>query len=270
MKHSSPVLLMALVSVFLCSALGPGSGKAADPPLRYSQAAQVYAAFGKENIELFKQKTGIEVESFVASSASAVYRLNNDFADIASTSRQLYQRHKEKGFVEIPFCKDPMAVIVHPSCPVDGISGEQLQGIFNGDITNWQLLGGPDARIIVVAPGEETGANQNFRRQVMKHKDIVYDIMTYQSTTVIDIIEKFPDSISFISRGATVANKGVKALKIDGFLPDAHQYPYFQTFSFVTQGEPRGAAKAFVDHTFSADGQNLIRQKGMVPLPRTP
>lgn len=270
MNKKLGMIVMVLSVAFLWAAPGIASSATGGEPLRYSQAAQVYAAFGKEVIELFQEKTGVAVESSVYPSPSALYRLMNDFADIASTSRQLYSRHKEKGYVEIPFCKDPLAVIVHPNCPVEGISSDQLQEVFSGDITNWQLLGGPDAPIVVVVPGHDTGANQNFRRQVMKHKDIVYDIMTYQSTTDIQVIEKFPWSISFIARGAMIENKGVKVLKIDGLSPGDPQYPYYQMFSFVTHGEPSGPAKAFVDFVFSIEVQNIIRRKGMVPIAPTP
>lgn len=270
MKKQALFLTMVLATIFLWGTLGSASPAAAADTLRYSQAAQVYGAFGKEGIQRFQQKTGIEVESYVSSSLSAVYRLMNDFADIASTTRPLYYRYKENGYVEIPFCKDPLAVIVHPSCPVDGVTADQLQDVFSGDITNWKALGGPDEPIVVVVPGKDTGANQNFRRQVMKHKEIVYDIMTYKSTTDIDVIEKFPWSISFIARGATVANKGVKALKIDGLSPENPEYPYYQVFAFVTKGEPSGPAKAFVEFTFSPEGQELIKQKGMLPISRNP
>jgi len=64
------------------------------------------------------------------------------------------------------------AKILLLSCGVDSVTKEQLQAVFSGTITNWKELGGSDLPIVVVAPGEHTGANKNFRRQVMKHKEI--------------------------------------------------------------------------------------------------
>jgi len=270
MKKQALALAMILGTIFLWGTLGPDSAATAQETLRYSQAAQVYRAFGAEGIELFQKKTGIQVEVFVSSSPSAVNRLMNDFADIASTTRQLYYRYSEYGYVEVPFCKDPLAVIVHASCPVTGLTTAQLEEVFSGGITNWQALGGPDAPIMVVVPGKDTGANQNFRRQVMKRKEIVHDIMTEKSIAVIDIIEKFPLSISFISRGASIGDAGVKALKIDGLSPGEPEYPLYQIFSYVTKGEPSGPVKALVDFAFSAEAQDLIRKKGMLPISRTP
>jgi phosphate transport system substrate-binding protein len=270
MKKQALLLVMALGTIFGWGGLGTDSALLAQEPLRYSQAAQVYRAFGEEGVELFHEKTGIPVEVFVASSPAAVNRLMNDFADIASTTRQLYYRYSEYGYVEIPFCKDPLAVIVHASSPVTGLTTAQLEEVFSGGITNWQALGGPDVPILLVVPGKNTGANQNFRRQVMKRKEIVHDIMTEKSTAVIDIIEKFPASISFISRGATIDDEKVKALKIDGLSPGEPEYPLYQIFSYVTKGEPSGPVKAFVDFAFSTEAQDLIRKKGMLPISRTP
>ncbi|MFO7497159.1 MAG: substrate-binding domain-containing protein [Desulfobacterales bacterium] len=270
MKKQALSLAMILGTIFLWGTLGPDSAATAQETLRYSQAAQVYRAFGQEGIELFQKKTGIQVEVFVSSSPSAVNRLMNDFADIASTTRQLYYRYSEYGYAEFPFCKDPLAVIVHTSSPVTGLTSAQLEEVFSGGITNWQALGGPDVPILLVVPGKDTGANQNFRRQVMKRKEIVHDIMTEKSTAVIDVIEKFPASISFISRGASIADENVKALKIDGLSPGEPEYPLYQIFSYVTKGEPSGPVKALVDFAFSTEAQDLIRKKGMLPISRTP
>ena len=39
-------------------------------------------------------------------------------SDIASMARKLYPRHRNYGFEETPFCKDPLAVIVNAPCPI--------------------------------------------------------------------------------------------------------------------------------------------------------
>jgi phosphate transport system substrate-binding protein len=270
MKKQALLLVVTLGTILLWGSLGHHSAASAQDSLRYSQAAQVYRAFGKEGVEMFQKKTGIPVEVFVSSSSSAVNRLMSGFADIASTTRQLYYRYNEYGYVEIPFCKDPLAVIVHADATVTDLTIDQLEEVFSGGITNWKDLGGPDTPIMVVVPGKDTGANQNFRRQVMKHKEIVYDLMTYESTDVIDVVAKFPGAISFISRGASITTEGVKALKIGGLPPGDPAYPLHQVFSYVTKGEPSGAVKAFVDFAFSPEAQELFSRKGMLPIARTP
>jgi phosphate transport system substrate-binding protein len=244
----------------------PDSGANAQETLKYSCAAQIYDAFGQERLDAFTKETGIKVEAYVSSSGSAVYRLMNGFSDLASTTRPLYYRHKESGYVEIPFCRDPIAIIAHVSCTVRDITAAQVQGIFSGEIKNWKELGGPDQPVTVIVPGKETGAYKNFDRLAMERKEILYDFMSYQSTMVIEAVKRFPWSVSFISLGATNTKAATKTLTINGLDPKDKDYPYYQIFYFVVKGEPGGLEKKFIDFALSDKGKEIIKQKGMVPV----
>ena len=90
--------------------------------------------------------------------------------------------------------------------------------------------------------------------------------MTYRSTMDIDVVERFPWSISFITHGAIVRHEKVKTVKIDGKSPQDADYPYHQTFYFITKGNPAGAAKALIDFTLSEKGIRIMKSKGMLPI----
>jgi len=234
--------------------------------LSYSCSAQVHKAFETERIPAFTEATGIDVNVYVCSSGTAVNRLMNDYSDIASTARRLAFPAREHGYTETVFCKDPLAVIVHSDCPVTNITDKQLQGVFSRDIYNWKQLGGPDRPILLVVPGKNTAAYANFERQVMTRSDIVYDLITYTSTQVIDIVNRVQSSISFIAQGAVANQVGVRTMKINGLGIKDGGYPYYQEFSFVTKGAPRGAAKAFIDFASSEKGIEIIKKLGMTPV----
>lgn len=249
--------------------LAPASIVTAQETVKYCCSNQVYGAFSKEQIELFTMSTGIKVEVKKASSASCVYNLGRGFCDIASTTRKLYHRHEDYGYKEFPFCKDPIAVIARKECGVDSLTEEQLQDLFAGDITNWKQVGGADLPVMIIVPGNDTAAHKNFRRQVMKTKEISHDFMAFDSTMVIEAVKYFPcGAVSFISQGAAVHHKELKALKINGLSPGAADYPYFQIFYFITKQEPEGNLKKFIDLTYSAEGAKIIRNNGMLPIPR--
>lgn len=247
-----------------------GSSAVAQDRVRYARSAQVDEAFGKEALDAFERKTGIEVGSVVCSSSAAVLQLDRDLVDIASTTRTPQTDRWEGRYVTTAFCKDPLAVIVNHRCKVDGLTSAQLQDIFAGDILNWMEVGGPDGAILRVVPDKKTGANINFSRQVMKQKDMVYDIMTYQSVDAVKVTEQMTGTISFIARGAVLGRPGIKVLKIDGRSPDDPEYPYFQAFYMVTKGMPKGAAGALVDFVFSPEARGIMKKRGMIPLERTP
>ena len=264
------IFKITLISLLLGTwVLVPASTVMAQEAVKYCCSNQVYAAFSKEKIEAFTKSTGIEVDVKTASSGSSIYNLGVGFCDIASTARKLYHRHEVYGYKEFPFCKDPMAVIARKECGVERLTQEELQDIFAGDITNWKEVGGADLPILVIVPDTKTAAHKNFRRQVMKRKDIAHDFMAYDSTMVIEAVKYFPcGSVSFISQGAAVHHKELITLEIDGLSPTNKDYPYFQEFHYVTKGEPTGNVKKFIDFTFSDEGKKIIEQYGMIPISR--
>jgi len=234
--------------------------------LRLSSSAQVYDAYLKDVIPAFEGQTGFQVDVFISSSASSLGRLMNGMCDLATTVEGFKFRYGEYGYLEIPFCKDPLVVITHPAVPTESITDEQVRGIFSGRITNWKDLGGPNERIILVVPGDSTAAYKNFVRQAMGREEVVYDFMSYLSTVAVKAIQSVPYSISFIGQGVIAGQSGIKTLRINDRAPGDAEYPYHQVFSFAIEGNPTGLARKFVDFVFSEEGQKVIRKKNMTPI----
>jgi len=267
MKKRIAILSLLIASLLFLGTIVPLTVADADPRIRYSCSAQIYEAFENSRIDAFTKETGIPVELFVASSKSCLYRVMQDMTDICSSTRAIYQRHKDYGLIEIPFCKDPLAIITKKSFAVKNLSAAQLQQIFSGGITNWKEVDGPDLPITIVVPGDATGAHKNFRRMVMTHQEIKYDYLTYKSTRVLEAIEELPaGAVSFISRGAQFTHPDIKVLSINGEKPGDENYPYYQIFYLVSKGEPTGQIKAFVDFIKSKKGQSIILERGMLPI----
>jgi ABC-type phosphate transport system substrate-binding protein len=59
---------------------------------------------------------------------------------------------------------------------------------------------------------------------------------------------------------------GLQEIRIDGKVPGATGYPFYQTFSFVTNSSPNGQVKSFIDFALSDKGREIIEKKGMVPV----
>jgi len=114
---------------------------------------------------------------------------------------------------EIPICRDSLAIIVNSQCSVKDIAEDQLRRIFSKEITNWSEVGGPNQPIVVFVPGKNTAAYKNFDHEAMKRNRIRYDFMSYESTTVIKAIERFPWEISVIGQGSARNTGDVKKYK---------------------------------------------------------
>jgi len=268
MQKANRISSLIIAGLLLLWTIVPLSTATADQELRYSCSAQVYEAFENVRLDAFTKETGIPVDLFVTSSMSCVYRVMQDMTGIASTTRALYQRQKDHGLVETPFCKDPLAVITHKALPVNNISTGQLRQIFSGSVANWKEVGGPDLPVTLVVPAYDTGANKNFRRLVMRHKETTYDYITYKSSRVLEAIERLPvGAISFISTGAITNHPNIKALSINDQKPSDQNYPYYQVFYMVTKGEPTGPVKAFFDFINSKKGKAVLLEREMLCRP---
>jgi len=266
-KISVLILLKVIISLLLATLVfnPPASAKEV---LRYSSSAQVREAFGMEGLNAFSAATGVEIDLFVGSSDSAVYRLMMGHSDIASTVERLHETHAVYGYQEIPFCKAPIVVVTNVKTPVRNVTSTQLRAIFSGEITSWKQLGGPEESIIVVVPAKDTGAFKNFNQLALKRSHVQYDFMAYRSTDVVKLVKRLPWSITFISQGAHTVNEAVKIISVDGLSPGDSNYPYSQTFSFVTKGKPCCAAEKFIDFAFSEEGRRIMTKNGMTPLAR--
>lgn len=240
--------------------------------VRASVSSQVAQAYGKEILLKYETITGFHAQTYVGPSQIAINRLVNGVCDLAIIEQPVSNEMKADGYVEIPFCRDAMAIITNKRyasgepCRIDNLSTKQLRAVFSGSIDNWKQLGGPDQDIILIVPGKDTGAFQNFKGLVMRVKELRYDFITYQGTKAIQGITYIPGAISFVAQGAISKNDDIKIINVDGLSPADKDYSLYQTFYFLTRGEPKGAAKAAINFGLSKWGIDIMRSKGMFPI----
>jgi len=254
-------ILTAVMGLIIFAA--PASAANGSDPLYFSCSAQMHAAFGPVFFQTFTEQTGIEVEVYVCSSDAAVNRLSNDVAELAGSAKSLYHRHQAYGYHQVKFAKDPLVLFTNEKVSIGSLTRQQIQDIFAGSITNWKAVGGKDHGIVTIIPGQHTGAYWNFRSEFMEGRDLKYDFMSYKSAMVVRAVQVYPYAISFITRAAVYGEPNLKVLKVNGIAPDSPDYPYIQTFSFVTKGQPQGQAKALIDFTVNGEGRKILRKKGV-------
>jgi len=238
----------------------------AQDKLKFSCSAQIAEALGKDVIEILKEKRGIVFDLKIVSSDIALKRLENGFSEIAAVTLPISFEMAEKGYVAIPFCKDPIVVIGDKSVSTDSLSFEDVRSIFSGEFSDWSQVGGDKLPLIKIIPCEATGAYKNFERLFMGLKPVKYDFMTYCSVTTISGVESMKGAVSFISHGAAVKSDKIKIFNIDKISPMSPKYKYFQIFTFVTKGRPSDSAKELIDVALSKAGQDIMKEKGMIPI----
>lgn len=253
------VLLIALASALPTAAFAQGVVNA-------SCSSQIAEAFGRVVLDDFRQSTGLEVNLHIFSSEVAVNRLKNGFCDLAATAQKLSPEDRKLGLVEIPICKDPMVVIAGNEITVGNLTITQVRRLFSGFITNWKEVGGPDLPVRIVTPVKETAAYANFNQQAMGASQMKFDYQAAKSSAAVEAVNHIPGAVSFASRSVVAKYDNIKIFTIDGIDPGAKDYPYTQTFSFVTLGQPSGVVREVLNYALSAKAQEYMRLRGITPL----
>ena len=189
-------------------------------------------------------------------------------ANIGMSSRNLIDAEKKLHAVTI--AKDAIAVIVHPSNPIEDLPSDKIREVFSEKIANWKELGGRDHPIDIVTREEGSGTRESFQKFVMGKEDISLGALVQDSNGAVrQVISSDPNAIGYISLG--LVNDQVKALRISGVQPDLanvnnDKYTLVRPFLFVFSGNPTGEAKSFLDFVLSPPAQTLLLKEGLVPV----
>ena len=251
--------------IFLIACLLPAA-LFAQSTIRVSTSSQISEAFGRVVVENFQETTGLEVNLHVFSSQVAITRLKNGVCDLATSALKLTSEQRKSGLVEIPICTDPMVVIASRNIPVEALSLKEVRRLFSGYITNWNEVGGPDLPVCVVTPIQETAAYANFEQQAMGASQMKFDYQAAKASAAVTAVIHIPGAITFATRSVTSKYPDIRTFTIDGISPDAKEYPYVQTFSFVTNGQPSGVVREVINHALSEKARANFKTRGLTPL----
>jgi phosphate transport system substrate-binding protein len=175
-------------------------------------------------------------------------------------------------------CYDAMAVIVNEANPLKGLSKEQVEKIFTGEITDWSGVvdlanakrRGP-GKISIYTRNTSSGTYSDFKDLAMSKRDYAPGSQKMAGNEQIaSEVAKNPDGIGYVGI-AYMKTPGVKALAIDGrsASPSAVKslnYAYGRQCFYYTNGAPSGKGKPFVDFTLSPAGQKIVEQVGFIPV----
>lgn len=201
-------------------------------------------------------------------STAGIQATFNRTCNIGTSSRNL--KVSERALKTILMALDGIAVIIHIDNPVDGLSIEEIRGIFSGKIKNWKELGGKDEEIIAVSREEGSGTRGSFENMIMGEV-VISDACLVQDSNgaVREIIATTPQGIGYISVG--LVDEREKAVAINGVKPTqanliTGKYRFSRPFLLLFLEEPKGEVKKFIDYVLSKEAQNIIKQDGLIPV----
>lgn len=253
------VLLIALA----CTLPAPVFAKGV---INTSCSSQISEIFRGQVLSEFTKATGIKANVHIFSSQISINRVKTGINEMATTALKLSAADKKSGLVEIPLCKDPMVVIAGNEINVNNLSLAQVRQLFSGFISNWSEVGGPDLPVRIVTPVRETAAYVNFTRQAMGASQLKFDYQAAKSSGAVEAVSHIPGTISFATRSVVNQYDDIHTFIIDGLSPSDPEYPYTQTFSLVTRGEPSGMIREVINYALSEESRKKMKGRGLTPL----
>lgn len=207
-------------------------------------------------------------------SAVGVEKVGEGVVDIGNTGRALTDEEKAKypDLVSFEMAKDGVAIIVHPSNPVNDITTQQLKDVYAGRITNWSELGGTDAPIVLYNFDEASGTREVlFKKALGEAEDAFAANPTIVSELAVMVETVAGDENALGYCGIAQVDETVKALTYDGVEPSKENaksgtYPLVRSLFMNTKGQPEGLVKAFIDYVLSPDMYDAIEEAGYIPL----
>ena len=220
-----------------------------------------------------KNNTKVKITVQGGGSAVGIKSVQDGTAQIGTSSKSL-KANESQGLTQYEIAKDGIAVVVNNNNPVNGLTTDQIKGIFTGNITNWNQVGGSNAKINVIVREEGSGTRDAFQEIVLgkdaSGKKVSYiKTATVQSSTeaIQQTVLQDPNAIGFISFASV---KGTKSLTVDGVAVSEStvldgSYKIQRPFIFLVKGEPKGDVKTFIDWVIGPEGKSIIKAEKLVP-----
>jgi phosphate transport system substrate-binding protein len=220
-------------------------------------------------------------------SGTGIAALINGTVDIANASRAMKKEEidaAQKNGIdpkEHTVARDAIAVVVHPSNSVQGLTIPQLADIYTGKIKNWQELGGNDRPIVLLSRESNSGTYVYFLENVVRQgvkNDLMFSpdtLLMPSSEGISNEVRQNPNAIGYDGLGYVTSDQKVLAVAKDAASPHVlpsvatvndKTYPISRPLYMYTAGEPQGEVKTYLDWILGPDGQAIVPTLGFVPL----
>jgi len=183
-------------------------------------------------------------------------------------------------FNVITIAHDGIAVIVNPQNTIQYITLDQVNQIYTGKITKWTQITGASVpntnnQIVLIGRDSSSGTRTYFDQSVLNSATPVKTMLEQNSNgAVAQSVAQTPGAIGYVSIG--FLSSDVKALPIwynaDKIIAPSistvkdKTYPVTRDLYMITNGQPTGLTKDYLDYLLGPDGQKIVADQGYVPL----
>jgi len=164
-----------------------------------------------------------------------------------------------------------VAVVVNGGNPVASLTKDQVRDIFTGVVTNWNVVGGPDAPIRLYIRDPISGTYLGFKELAMGNTPYGPQpnlFPTYEA--IVQAVAKDAHGIGYASLDLA-KHAGVKGVSIGGTeasvaAVNKGEYPYSRAIRLYTRkGDETPLTRDFIQFIQSARGQKIVAEMGFAP-----
>ena len=215
-------------------------------------------------------------------SGVGIAALLNGRATVANSSRELNAHElalaaeRQVAIEPFAFAADALAVICHPSVPLDSLCLADLGRIFSGQTASWQPSGQP---VSLYGRQSNSGTFMYFRERVLGRDYAPALKQMNGNAQILEAVRADPNAIGFIGFGyltneSGALRAGIKVVRLaaergqaavsplDRAAVGAGLYPLTRPLFQFTDGAPTGKLRAFFEFEKSAAGQAIIAKNG--------
>jgi phosphate transport system substrate-binding protein len=206
-----------------------------------------------------------------------IQNLANGQVLLAVSSRPLKPQELQLGLQAVPIARDALAIAVGVDNPYQGgLTLDQLKQIFQGKITNWSQVGGPNSPIRVINRSPNSGTYTFFQDVVLLGEAFAPNggnVTTAERDETTPLLQALGrDGITYSTVTQTVNQKTVRTVPINGISPTdqpavkAGTYPISRVTYLIAPQQTSPAVKQFIELTLSPTGQQIVQRIGFIPI----
>lgn len=241
-----------------------------------------------------KENSSISVEVMGGGSQVGIDLMSKGKLDMALSSRDLSEDefaklNRDNNLEKLTIAYDGIALVVHPSNPVNQMTAKQVSDVFSGAIVDWSELGGKKEKISLVVRNDKSGTLNYFTtfalqqrilglKEYEKNRDRVFGKsaqIVRDNDEMANLIEKDPNAIGFMGMGSAFVENPEK-LKVLEFAKTSEdeyvkptpknvfdrKYKLSRGLYLLYRADTKEKIEAFTSFLTGEKGQELIQKRG--------
>jgi phosphate transport system substrate-binding protein len=223
----------------------------------------------------FEEKTNIHINIQGGGATKGIRQVVSGEADLGGSCRyHLPEDPREAGAGFEPVAWDALVIITHKDNPVDGLSLAQVRDIYTGKITNWQEVGGPDAKIeLFTRTSQYSGVGRTLRKLIFANfEQKIASSKAFKSSGPLEkAIVETPNSIG-ITGISSARLRDVKLLNLENISPSyenikSGKYQLYRPLyiTYNPTSSKLAEIKQFTRFCHSREGREIMRNNGTLP-----